>query len=126
VATIVVVEDNPDSMKLFRALLKRAGHTVREHSTGVGLADQLAADAALPDLVLLDIQLPDRDGFEVLTELRRRWEALKVVALTANATTDDRIRVADAGFDGLITKPIDVVRFPGQVAKAVAGERLDE
>lgn len=125
-ATIVVVEDNPDSMKLFRAVLKRGGHAVREFSTGVGLAEVLAPNGSLPDLVLLDIQLPDRDGFAVLTELRDRWPALRVVALTANAMTDDRTEVREAGFDGLITKPIDVVRFLSQVEKAVAGERLDE
>ena len=125
-ATIVVVEDNPDSMKLFRAVLRRGGHQVREFSSGVGLADALAPTGSLPDLVLLDIQLPDRDGFAVLTELRGRWSDLRVVALTANAMDADRIRVRAAGFDGLITKPIDVARFLSQVEQAVAGERLDE
>jgi hypothetical protein len=124
-ARIAVVEDNPDSMKLFRAVLKRAGHAVLEYATGVRLAAHLA-EAPLPDLVLLDIQLPDSDGFQVLTELRGAWPRLRVIALTANATAHDRIRVREAGFDGLITKPIDVLRFPTQVDKAVAGERLDE
>jgi CheY-like chemotaxis protein len=125
-ATIVVVEDNPDSMKLFRAVLKRGGHQVREVTTGVGVADLVAEGGALPDLVLLDIQLPDRDGFAVLGELRDRWPGLRVVALTANAMDADRIRVQEAGFDGLITKPIDVLRFPSQVQQAVAGVPLDD
>lgn len=125
-ATIVVVEDNPDSMKLFRAVLKRGGHQVREVTSGIGVADLVALGGTLPDLVLLDIQLPDRDGFAVLGELRERWPDLRVVALTANAMDTDRVRVREAGFDGLITKPIDVLRFPGQVEQAVAGERLDE
>ncbi len=125
-ATIAVVEDNPDSMKLFRAVLKRGGHSVREFTTGVGLADSLAPNGSIPDLVLLDIQLPDLDGFSVLAELRARWPDLPVVALTAHAMSTDRIQVREAGFDGCITKPIDVATFLSQVERAVAGERWDD
>jgi len=122
-ATIVVVEDNPDNMKLFRAVLRRSGHEVREFATGVGLAATLAG--AKPDLVLLDIQLPDLDGYEVLGELRAAFgPELRVVALTAHSLASDRDRVELAGFDGFITKPIDVTEFPHQVARAVAGERI--
>jgi two-component system cell cycle response regulator DivK len=122
-AAIVVVEDNPDNMKLFRAVLRRGGHGVKEFVTGVGLADALAESR--PDLVLLDIQLPDLDGYQVLEELRAKWGAdLRVVALTAHALGSDRERAREAGFDGFITKPIDVTEFPHQVARAVAGERV--
>ncbi len=67
-ATVVIVEDNPDNMKLFRAVLSRAGHRLIEFTSGVGLADSLAG--VEPDVVLLDIQLPDRDGLAVLGDLR--------------------------------------------------------
>jgi CheY-like chemotaxis protein len=117
-ATIVVVEDNPDSMKLFRALLRRHGHAVVELARGAGLVDTVRRSA--PDLVLLDIQLPDRDGFALLAELRAAFgRALRVVALTANALPDDRDQAISAGFDGFITKPIDVHQFPSQVDAAI-------
>jgi two-component system cell cycle response regulator DivK len=116
-ATIVVVEDNPDNMKLFRAVLRRAGHLVIEFSTGVGLVD--AVRDLQQDLILLDIQLPDRDGWQVLGDLRRAFGAIPIVALTALALDDDRARIWSAGFDGMITKPIDVKAFPDAIAAAL-------
>jgi len=75
-----------------------------------------------PELVLLDIQLPGRDGYELLAELKalpaRSW---KVVALTAHALPEDRARASAAGFDGYITKPIDVRTFPAEVARYLGG-----
>lgn len=126
-ATIAVVEDTLDNMKLFRAVLRKQGHQVAEFSTGLDLVGGLERLGELPDLVLLDIQLPDRDGFEVLTDLRSRWpDGLRVVALTAFAMPAERQQVWLAGFDGLITKPIDIGRFPGQIQAAIAGHRVDE
>jgi CheY-like chemotaxis protein len=117
VATIVVVEDQPDSLKLLTTLLTIKGHRV----IGLANGDTLAAvvrGQPTPDLVLLDIQLPGRDGYELLEELKtlpvRSW---KVVALTAHALPEDRARARGAGFDGYITKPIDVRTFPAEVAK---------
>ena len=79
-------------------------------------------DRLRPDLVLLDIQLPGRDGYELLQELKglpeRSW---KVVALTAHALPEDRTRASAAGFDGYITKPIDVRTFPAEVARYLGG-----
>ena len=121
-ATVVIVEDNPDNMKLFRAVLQRAGHRVVEFTSGVGLADGLAGIAA--DLVLLDIQLPDRDGMAVLGDLRRRYgTGLIVVALTAHVLPADQVGVMAAGFDGFLAKPIQVSEFPSQVAALMATGR---
>lgn len=124
---VAVIDDNVDNMKLFRAVLARHGHIVIEFATGVGVAEALATADAQPDLILLDIQLPDQDGFEVLSELRKRSAtSLRVVALTAYASADDRDRVFAAGFDGYLTKPIDITRFPALVDRAIAGERVSE
>ena len=90
------------------------GHRVAEFPTGVGLAAVVAADP--PDLILLDLELPDLDGFGVLAELRRLPRPVRVVALTAHATADDRLLAERAGFDGFITKPIDIAVFPDQVS----------
>ena len=121
-ATIVIVEDQPDNLKLLTALLTIKGHTVVGFANGDGLADAIRAKQPTPDLVLLDIQLPGRDGYEILEELKtltaRSW---KVVALTAHAMPEDRAKAEAAGFDGYITKPIDVRTFPAEVARYLGG-----
>jgi len=123
-ARILIVEDNPDNMKLFRALLTLKGHEVTALQSGDGL--QEALDQHRPDLVLMDIQLPGKDGFALLAEIRTSpHAALRVVALTAHAMTGDRDRARAAGFDDYITKPIDIASFPGQVARVLAGQPND-
>lgn len=115
---IVVVEDQPDSLKLLSTLLSLRGHTVLPLATGEGLVETVRTHSPPPDLVLLDIQLPGRDGYALLQDLKamkgdHRW---KVVALTAHAMPADRDRALAAGFDGYITKPIDIRTFPSEVA----------
>ena len=122
-ARILVVEDNPDNMKLCRALLTLKGHVVAELSSGTGLLETI--ETHRPDLVLMDIQLPDADGFALLQRIRSStWSALRVVALTAHAMAGDRDRALEAGFNGYITKPLDVRGFPGQVDRALAGDTV--
>jgi len=121
-ATIVVVEDQPDNLKLLCTLLTLRGHQVIPLADGVGLLETMRDHSPTPDLVLLDIQLPGRDGYALLQDLKaleggRPW---KVVALTAHAMPADRDKALAAGFDGYITKPIDVRAFPGEVAAFLA------
>ena len=117
-ATILIVEDQPDNLKLLTALLTLKGHQVIGLPNGDRVAEVLRTQRPAPALILLDIQLPGRDGFAVLEELKglaeRSW---KVVALTAHAMPEDRVRAEAAGFDGYITKPIDVRTFPAEVAR---------
>jgi two-component system cell cycle response regulator DivK len=122
-ATIVIVEDSPDNMKLFRTLLTLRKHTVVGLASGDGLL--AAIEQAHPALVLMDIQLPGKDGFALLDEIRgSAHRALRVVALTAHAMAGDRERALAAGFDGYITKPIDIRSFPDQITRALEGERV--
>jgi CheY-like chemotaxis protein len=117
-ATILIVEDSPDNMKLFRTLLTLHGHDVIGLGGGEGLIRHILDSR--PDLVLMDIQLPERDGFSLLQDIRREVSTpLPVVALTAHAMAGDRERAIGAGFDGYITKPIDIRAFPGQVTEAL-------
>lgn len=117
-ARILIVEDNPDNMKLFRAVLMMKGHEVTALASGDGLLDALTANR--PDLVLMDIQLPGRDGFELLSEIRASpFAKVRVVALTAHAMSGDREKARDAGFDEYITKPIDISTFPDLVTRAL-------
>ena len=121
VARILVVEDSPDSMKLFRTLLALSGHEVTGLPGGEELLDVI--DRSAPELVLMDIQLPGKDGFALLAEIRKSPRAaLRVLALTAHAMSGDRERAMQAGFDGYITKPIDIRTFPDMVERALAGE----
>jgi two-component system cell cycle response regulator DivK len=74
----------------------------------------------------MDIQLPGKDGFALLQEIRDSSSSkVRVVALTAHAMTGDKERALDAGFDGYITKPIDIRGFPDQVQRALSGQQPD-
>jgi two-component system cell cycle response regulator DivK len=105
---ILVVEDNELNMKLFRDVLVAKGFRALEATTG-GEAVDLAVEQT-PDLVLMDIQLPDADGVDVLRRLRtdHRTAAIPVLAVTAQAMQGDRERFLAAGFDGYVSKPLHV------------------
>ena len=123
-ATIVVVEDQPDNLKLISALLMLKGHRVVGLHTGEQLVATLLAERPAPALVLLDIQLPGRDGFGVLADVKKiegdhPW---KVVALTAHAMPGDRERALGAGFDGYITKPINVRTFTEEIGRYLSSD----
>ena len=110
-AQVLVVEDNEKNMKLFRDVLRASGFRLLEATTGER-AMELAAEHQ-PNLVLMDIQLPDIDGIEALARLRThaRTASIPVVALTAQVMHGDRERFLDAGFDAYISKPVDIVGF---------------
>jgi two-component system cell cycle response regulator DivK len=117
-ASILIVEDSPDNMKLFRTLLTLKGHQI----TGILGGDDLFATLAqmTPELVLMDIQMPGKDGYTLVGEIRAsEHKALHVIALTANAMAGDKEKAIAAGFDGYITKPIDIRSFPDEVARAL-------
>jgi CheY-like chemotaxis protein len=102
---VAVVEDNPDNRLLVRALLEDH-YRISEYETGIDAVEGLPSDP--PDLVLLDISLPEMDGTEVLTRIREREElkTIPVVALTAHAMAGDREKYLAHGFDDYLTKPI--------------------
>jgi two-component system cell cycle response regulator DivK len=112
---ILVVEDNELNMKLFREVLVATGYRTLEATTG-GEAVELATEHA-PDLVLMDIQLPDGDGVQALGRLRanERTAAIPVVALTAQAMDGDREHFLAAGFNGYLSKPVNVRELIGTV-----------
>lgn len=114
---ILVVEDNETNMKLFRDVLLATGHRTLEATTG-GQALELATVHS-PDLVLMDIQLPDIGGLETLTRLRadERTASVPVVALTAQAMEGDRERFLAAGFDGYLSKPVNVAELIATVKR---------
>jgi len=112
---VLVVEDNERNMRLFCDVLQASGYRTLEATTGES-AVQLALEHA-PDLVLMDIQLPDIGGVEALARLRadERGAFLSVLALTAQAMEGDRERFLAAGFDGYVSKPVDIPNFVATV-----------
>ncbi|MES2960308.1 MAG: response regulator [Pseudomonadota bacterium] len=116
---ILVVEDNERNMKLFRDILSFAGFEVLGAGTGrEGLV--LALSAPTPDLVLLDIRLPDIDGVEVLRGIRETLgDGLKIFAISASVMPDEQQRILASGFDGFITKPIQLRSFLEAVRRAL-------
>jgi CheY-like chemotaxis protein len=119
---ILVVEDNDRNLKLVRDVLRHAGFDVveaRSGEQGVALAQEEP-----PDLVLMDLGLPGIDGSESLRRLRATpsTAAVPVVAVTAYAMPQDRERTLQAGFDGYLTKPIDIRALPNQVRRYLAAE----
>ncbi len=115
-AHVLIVEDNPDNMKLFKAVLGIRGHSVSGLPGGEQLLSTVAGERF--DVILLDIQLPGEDGYQLLERLKAGHTAAPlppVVALTAHAMSGDRERALHAGFDGYLTKPINVATFGEEV-----------
>jgi two-component system OmpR family response regulator len=110
---ILVVEDDTLLAEGLTAALTRAGHAVLRANTGRQADATLAADAF--DLVVLDIGLPDIDGFEVLRRLRARRAATNVLVLTARDAVEDRVQGLDLGADDYLTKPFSVSEFEARV-----------
>jgi two-component system cell cycle response regulator DivK len=120
-AQVLVVEDNERNMRLFCDVLQASGYRTLEATTGES-AVALAIDHG-PDLVLMDIQLPDIDGVEALGRLRadERSASLPVLALTAQAMEGDRERFLAAGFDGYLSKPVNIADFVNTVKRYCEG-----
>jgi two-component system cell cycle response regulator DivK len=112
---VLIVEDNDKNMKLARDVLQYHGFATVEATTG---EDGVAlARARRPAVILMDIQLPGIDGVAALERIRQDSEtsSIPIIAMTASVMKEDRERFDKAGFDGFITKPIDVKKFPDQV-----------
>ncbi len=115
-AVILLVEDTPANQALATKLLRAAGHDVVAASTGAD-GVRLAGERR-PDLVLMDLGLPDMSGSEALVAIRTTvpdGARVPVVAFTAHAMVGDRERALEAGFNGYLSKPIDFASFAESV-----------
>ncbi len=120
--SVLLVEDNPRNLKLARDVLEHAGFAVTTVTTGEEAHP--AARTTLPDVILMDLQLPGIDGHAALGRLRADpvTAGIPVVAVSAFAMQADRDRAMVSGFDGYLMKPISVRDFPAQVREHIRAE----
>jgi two-component system cell cycle response regulator DivK len=121
--TILYIEDNPENRLLVRRVLEVEGYRVIEADSGkTGLQK---AETMAPDLVLMDINLPEIDGYELTHRLKQMPDlaGVPVVAMTANVMKGDREKTLAAGCDGYIQKPIDVDQLPLQIARFLQAKK---
>ena len=131
-ASILLVEDNPVNQQVALELLEGAGASVTVADNGRMALDVIEATPGLPpfDLVLMDLQMPEMDGFTAARELRKNalYNSMPIVAMTAHAMADDRQKCLDAGMNDHISKPIEVNKFFTTLGRwvrpAASGHRL--
>jgi two-component system cell cycle response regulator DivK len=120
---ILYIEDNPENRLLVKRILEAEGYSVAEATDGLSGLDMAAR--MQPDLILLDINLPEIDGYNLARRFRDTpgLRQVPILAVTANVMQGDRERTLEAGCDGYIQKPIDVDRLPEQVQAALKRPR---
>jgi len=120
---ILIVEDNQDNRELAVKVLRNKGFETVEAVDGEEAIEKAVSEK--PDLILLDISLPKLDGYEVAKRLKNmeEFKEIPIVAFTAHAMKGDREKVIAAGFEGYISKPINIREFPDQVKLYIRGKR---
>lgn len=118
---ILVADNKATGRELVRTVLESSGYTVIEAQDG--LEALRYARETHPDLIILDIHMPGRDGFQIIQELRQdpAFAPTPIVALTASAMQGDRERAIASGFTGYLTKPIRLAALREEVARLLAG-----
>ncbi len=114
---VLYIEDNPDNRLLVQRVLSAEGYTVE---VAPNAAEGLKlAESDKPNIILVDINMPEVDGYAVTAQLRKMTHLVRVpiIALTANVMKGDKEKTLAAGCDGYIQKPIDIDQFPKQIAR---------
>jgi two-component system cell cycle response regulator DivK len=120
---ILYIEDNAENRLLVKRVLEVEGFTVVEAESGIAGLKQ--AETLKPDLILMDINLPGIDGYELTQRLKQmpHLARVPVVAMTANVMKGDREKTLAAGCDGYIQKPIDVDQLPAQISRYIQARK---
>ena len=120
---ILYIEDNPDNMRLIQKVLEAWGYEV--HGAAKGLEGVSIAEEIKPDMILIDINLPDIDGYEVARRIRSSQETelrtVTMIAITANVLKGDAEKALEAGCDAYLPKPVNIRELYARVEKYLSG-----
>ncbi len=120
---ILIVEDNPSNLKLVKTVLTLEGYDIQTATNAEEALELL--NTFHPHLILMDVQLPGMDGLQLTKKLKGdpRFQKIIIVALTAYAMKRDQEKALDAGFDGYMTKPINVRTFPDEILRYLKNKK---
>jgi two-component system cell cycle response regulator DivK len=126
-AAVLVVEDNVSNFVLIARMLGYLGIHCEWKTSGYEVVEYADTLPRL-DLILMDIRLPYEDGYGALKKIRasERFKAVPIIAVTAEASTEQMKKARDSGFDGFLGKPLDPDRFPDQIRRILNGEPVWE
>ena len=124
--TVLYIEDNADNRLLVKRVLLSEGYVLMEAKDAK--EDLNALQGTRPDLILMDIRLPYEDGYGALKKIRasNRLKSIPIIAVTAEASTDQMNKAKNSGFDGFLGKPLDPDKFPDQIRRILNGESVWE
>lgn len=119
--TALIAEDNPVNRELLRELLEMRGYAVIEASDGEETITQMGN--SIPDILLLDLNMPVLDGFGTIKRIREdpRFSSLPVLAVTAYAMRGDKEKILTSGFDGYLSKPINAAELEAELSRLLKG-----
>ena len=122
-STALIIEDNPNNMMLISDILEFNGYSIIKAETG--MSGYQLAEEKLPDFIILDIQLPDINGFNVLEKIRanEKTKNIHVIAMTSYAMAGDKDKFLNAGCDGYVEKPINPVTVIEKIKQALRNKR---
>jgi len=122
---LLVVEDNEVNLKLYMYMLKSLDAEIIVARTGVEALD--AIESQMPNLVILDIQIPEIDGLEVAKRVRKNpeFKDLTIIAVTAYSMVGDKEKILQSGCNYYVSKPIDTRKFPVMITKLLNGEPIE-
>jgi len=121
---ILIVEDNPQNMRLMEMILRGAGYSLLKAVDGPSALE--TARSEVPDLIIMDIQLPRMSGTELIARLRQlpEFEWVPIIAVTAYAMKGDKERLLGAGCDAYVSKPVNTRELPKLVADVLRSKRI--
>ena len=119
--TIMYVEDNPDNRNLVRRVLGAEGYAVVEANNASQAVEKLELESGKIDLILMDINMPDMDGYALTAKIKamQKYAKIPIIAVTANVMRGDREKSLEAGCDGYIQKPIDIDTLGQQIERFI-------
>jgi two-component system cell cycle response regulator DivK len=125
--TILYVEDNPDNRNLIRRVLMSEDYSVVEAVNAKQAIEKLESESDHIDLILMDINMPDMDGYTLTAKIKavQKFSKIPIVAVTANVMRGDREKSLEAGCDGYIQKPIDIDTLAQQVERFIIRRNND-